>query len=76
MIRLVPSFKLKPNYIYSYCKWYCAHTSAGKNFEGGHACAKVEGVQKKCTNFVLHTTKMIDPRVKSQARGQRSRALK
>ena len=33
---------------------------------------------KKCTNILLHTAKMIDPRVKSQARGQsnRSRALK
>ena len=32
----------------------------------------------KCTNFLLHTAKMIDPRVKSQARGQnnRFRALK
>ena len=31
-----------------------------------------------CTNVLLHTTKMIDPRVKSQARGQNngSRALK
>ena len=34
--------------------------------------------KKKCTNVLLHTTKMIDPRVKSQARGQNngSRALK
>ena len=33
---------------------------------------------KKFTNVLLHTAKMIDPRVKSQARGQknRSRALK
>ena len=30
----------------------------------------LEGVQKKCTNILLHTTKMIDPRVESQARGQ------
>ena len=38
----------------------------------------LEGVQKKCTNVLLHTIRMIDPRVKSQARGQnnRSRALK
>ena len=26
--------------------------------------------KKKYTNVLLHTTKMIDPRVKSQARGQ------
>ena len=34
--------------------------------------------KKKCTNVLLHTAKMIDPRVKSQARGQNngSRALK
>ena len=34
--------------------------------------------KKKCTTVLLNTTKMIDPRVKSQARGQnyRSRALK
>ena len=33
---------------------------------------------KKFTNILLHTAKMIDPRVKNQARGQnnRSRALK
>ena len=28
---------------------------------------------KKFTNVLLHTTKMIDPRVKSQARGQSNR---
>ena len=39
---------------------------------------KLEGVQKKCMDILLHTAKMIDPRVKSQARGQNngSRALK
>ena len=38
----------------------------------------VEGVQKKMHKVLLHTKKMIDPRAKSQARGQnnRSRALK
>ena len=40
--------------------------------------SQIEGVQKKCANVLLYTTKMIDPRVKSQARGQNngSRALK
>ena len=28
------------------------------------------GCTKKCTKVILHTTKMIDPRVKSQANGQ------
>ena len=39
---------------------------------------QLEGVQKKCTDILLHTAKMIDPRVKSQAIGQknRPRALK
>ena len=34
--------------------------------------------KKKCTDVLLYTAKMIDPRVKSQARGQNngSRALK
>ena len=37
-----------------------------------------EWTKKKCTNILLHTAKIIDPRVKSQARGQNngSRALK
>ena len=38
----------------------------------------LEGDQKKCTDVLLHTAKMIDPTVKTQARGQNnlSRALK
>ena len=40
---------------------------------------RIEGEQKKKeTNVLCHTVKMIDPRLKSQARGQnnRSRAIK
>ena len=41
--------------------------------EGARGC-----LIKKCTKLLLHTAKMIDPRVKSQARGQNnwSRASK
>ena len=44
-----------------------------KTSKGSRGC-----LIKKFTNVLLHTSKMIDPRVKSQARGQsdRSRALK
>ena len=45
--------------------WFCILPSRG-------------WVKKQFTNVLLHTAKIIDPRVKSQARGQnnRSRALK
>ena len=41
-------------------------------------CKTLEGEQKKSTDVLPQTAKMIDPRVKSQARGQNngSRALK
>ena len=44
-----------------------------KTSKGSRGC-----LIKKFTNVLLHTSKMIDPRVKSQARGQNngSRALK
>ena len=48
-------------------------------YELTHSMTVIRGCPiKKFTNVLLHAAKMIDPRVKSQARGQknRSRALK